>query len=100
MTRDRAGQAFVPGFLEAAGSTPLQTEGNFPGGPGLFDIDRMRTGLERTPEQAAMFPCGRCGGDGAAGAAGLCRACAELCPDCDGDGAAPPCPTCGKGVTR
>lgn len=99
MTRDKAGQAFVPGFLAAVASTPLATEGNLPGGPGLFDLDRMRTGLERTPDQAALFgdhggnltdepcDCPRCTG-------------APPCPDCDGDGAAPPCPTCGKGVKR
>lgn len=78
MTRDKNGQALVPGFLEAASRTALRTEGNLPGGGGLFDIDRMRTGLERTPDQAGLFApgtCGRCGGDGAAGAAGLCAGC-------------------------
>lgn len=36
MTRDRKGQAFVPGFLTAVYHTPVITEGELPGGGGLF----------------------------------------------------------------
>jgi hypothetical protein len=34
--RDKDGQAFVPGFLDAVARGPLQTEGELPGGGGLF----------------------------------------------------------------
>lgn len=88
MTRDKAGQGFVAGFLEAASRTALVTEGNLPGGGGLFAPARR---AERPAEQARLaLPCDcpRCSGH-------------PPCPDCDGDGAAPSgCPTCGKGVTR
>jgi len=36
VTRDRKGQAFVPGFLTAVYHTPVITEGELPGGGGLF----------------------------------------------------------------
>jgi len=36
MTRDRKGQGFVPGFLDAAARTPVLTDGELPGGGALF----------------------------------------------------------------
>ena len=36
MTRNKDGQAFVPGFLAAAASTPIMTDGELPGGGALF----------------------------------------------------------------
>lgn len=41
MTRDKDGQALLPGYLEAVASTPIQTEGNLPGG--LFAVRTVTT---------------------------------------------------------
>jgi hypothetical protein len=99
VTRDKAGQGIVPGFLDAAARTRLETDGKLPGGLGLFDVDRLRN-MERPAVQTELpdgdgcdchrctgyppQPCGRCGNDGGAGAAGLCADCdAEAAAACD-----------------
>lgn len=49
MIRDRKGQAFVPGFLDAAASTPLETAGELPGGGEMF---KRAEAPERAAERA------------------------------------------------
>ena len=52
MTRDRRGQAFVPGFLDAAARTPIETAGELQGGGELF---REHAPAPRE-EQGPLFP--------------------------------------------
>lgn len=64
MTRDRKGQTFVPGFLTAVYFTPVQTEGNLPGGGGLFEACTRAVVEVQLPLGVEVAPgiCPRCGG--------------------------------------
>lgn len=92
MTRDRKGQAFVPGFLAAAAGTPITTAGELPGGGALFEQRARAVEAEQlslVAFQALLAPivnrCGRCGMAEAAGTAGLCAACNELADEQEND---------------
>jgi len=91
-TRDRKGQAFVPGFLAAAAGTPIMTAGELPGGGGLFAQRARAVEAEQLSLMALeslltpiVHRCGRCGMAEAAGAAGLCAACNELADEQEND---------------
>ena len=92
MTRDRKGQAFVPGFLAAAAGTPIMTAGELPGGGALFARRATAAETEQLSIlalEALLTPivnrCGRCGMAEAAGTAGLCAACNELADEQEND---------------
>lgn len=52
--KDRKGQEHIPGWVQAVMRTPIQTEGNLPGGGGLFETCARAVELA---EQRGL-PCG------------------------------------------